>query len=230
MGKINQIIRYCLNYLGLEINKTARTPHGLYAKYTNFTMLPEIIFNDNLQICMEFKHLEGSIVECGVWRGGMIAAISEIMGSERDYFLFDSFEGLPPAQPIDGVNALSWQKNVTDPKFYDNCKADINFAKNAMKISKAKRYRIEKGWFTETLPNFGTDKIAILRLDADWYDSTLECLNYLYPKVVKGGCIIIDDYYTWDGCSKALHDYLSKHKLPDRIFQKNNRVCFLIKN
>ena len=141
MGKINQIIRYCLNYLGLEINKTARTPHGLYAKYTNFTMLPEIIFNDNLQICMEFKHLEGSIVECGVWRGGMIAAISEIMGSERAYFLFDSFEGLPPAQPIDGVNALNWQKNVKDPKFFDNCKADINFAKNAMKIANAKRYR-----------------------------------------------------------------------------------------
>lgn len=230
MNKIKNIMRYLLNYFGLEISRAVKSPIYLYRKYKNFTMLPETIFNENLRICLAFNHIQGAVVECGVWRGGMISAIAELLGKERDYFLFDSFEGLPKARSIDGSQAIEWQNNTEDPKYYDNCKAEIMYAEKAMKLSAAKNYKIEKGWFSDTLPNFTGDKIAILRLDADWYDSTMQCLNYLYPKLVRGGCIIVDDYYTWDGCSKAVHDFLSANKLTDRIYQKNNRVCYLIKN
>lgn len=230
MKSINQFLRYCFNYLGLEVNKSTKIPAHLYRKYKTFTMLPQITFNDNLQICREFENVNGSIVECGVWCGGMIAGIAEMLGNKHDYLLFDSFEGLPAAKEIDGISALNWQKKINDPSYYDNCKADITFAETAMRLSNAVNYKIFKGWFSETIPNCNVEKIAILRLDADWYDSTMECLMYLFPKVVRGGCIIIDDYYTWSGCSKAVHDYLSLNKLDMRIYQKNNRVCYLVKS
>ena len=192
----------------------------LYDKYSPYTMIPEQTFVENLKLCKRFSHVNGCIIECGVWRGGMIAAISEILGNDRNYYLFDSFEGLPKAKEIDGDSAIEWQNNKEGSFYYDNCKAEIDYAYKAMELSGAKKHQIIKGWFSETLPKFELEEeIAILRLDGDWYDSTMQCLTVLYPMVAKGGLIIVDDYYTWDGCSRAVHDYLSKQELPDRIYQ-----------
>lgn len=90
-------------------------------------------------------------------------------------------------------------------------------AEKAMSLSKATDVNIVKGWFKDSLPSFlKEEKIALLRLDGDWYESIMDCMELLYPNVVTGGLIIIDDYYTWDGCSRAIHDYLSKNQLADR--------------
>lgn len=203
----------------------------LYDKYSYYTMLSKSVFVENLKLCQSFSHIKGCIVECGVWRGGMIAAISEILGNDRKYFLFDSFEGLPEVQEIDGDAARNWQSDKEGPMYHNNCKAEIDYADKAMKISGTQNYQLVKGWFVESLSAFNTDEeIAILRLDADWYKSTMQCLNFLYPKVSKGGLIIVDDYYTWDGCSRAIHDYLSTHKLTDKIYQLNQCNCYIIKS
>jgi hypothetical protein len=193
-------------------------------------MIPKQTFLDNLKLCHNFSNLKGCIIECGVWRGGMIAALSEILGQDRNYYLFDSFEGLPEAKQIDGDAAIKWQSNKEGLFYFDNCTAEISYAEEAMKLSGAKSYQIIKGWFSDTLPKFTPkQEIAVLRLDGDWYDSTMQCLTSLYPLVTKGGLIIVDDYYAWDGCSRAIHDYLSTHKLTDRIFQINGN-CYIIKN
>jgi O-methyltransferase len=143
--------------------------------------------------------------------------------------LFDSFEGLPEVKEIDGPDAQIWQSNTNGIDYFDNCKADINDARTAMIRSGAKQYTINKGWFNETLKTFSfPEGIAILRLDADWYDSTMDCLVNLFPRINKGGILILDDYYTWEGCSKAIHDYLSTHKLPYRIHSVHG-ICYLIK-
>lgn len=209
--------------------KTARF-RKLYKKYREFTMIPERTFYGNLDVAMKFQKIKGVVVECGVWRGGMTAAMAEISGSDRSYHLFDSFEGLPEAKEIDGGSAISWQKNTGGKFYYDNCAAKIESAEQAMKLSGADKYRIIKGWFNETLPKFTPEPIAILRLDGDWYESTMECLDNLYKHVVAGGVIIVDDYYTWDGCAKAVHDFLSKNKLADRIYRSDKGVCYIIKN
>ncbi|HNP99483.1 MAG TPA: TylF/MycF/NovP-related O-methyltransferase, partial [Bacteroidia bacterium] len=73
-------------------------------------------------------------------------------------------------------------------------------------------------------------QISLLRLDGDWYESTYTCLEAFYPKVSDGGYIVIDDYYQWEGCAKAVHDYLSKHQLSDRIHQTAHGVAYIIKN
>ncbi len=200
----------------------------LYTRYKNHTMTPEQTFLDNLEICYKFKHIKGCVVECGVWRGGMIAAMAEILSNQKDYYLFDSFEGLPPAQPIDGKAAIEWQKNKDGSTYYNNCTAEMSFADEAMKMARVESYKLIKGWFSETLPNFNLEnEIALLRLDADWYESMKSCLDFLYPKVKKGGIIVIDDYYIWDGCSRAIHDYLSGNNLADRIYQINSTVYII---
>ncbi|MEI6296916.1 MAG: TylF/MycF/NovP-related O-methyltransferase, partial [bacterium] len=173
---------------------------------------------------------DGYVDECGGWRGGLIGEMADVLNGDRKYYLFDSFEGLPKAREIDGESAINWQKDTKSPIYFDNCSAEIKYAEDAMKKSKVKDYQIIKGWFNETLPPFiPAQRIAVLRLDSDWYDSTMVCLNNLYKNVAKGGVIIIDDYYTWDGCTKAVHDFLSQNKIPDRIRTEND-ICYIIKN
>lgn len=203
----------------------------IYQKYRNYTMIPFENFTANLELCEEFKDTEGCVVECGVWRGGMSAAMTEVLGNSRTYYLFDSFEGLPDAKEIDGKEALQWQKDKNAPNYFNNCAAEIEYAQEAMSLSKADHVEIIKGWFNETLPSAKLDEpIAVLRLDGDWYDSTMDCMENLYPKVVEGGLVLMDDYYFWDGFSKAIHDYLSKNKLPVRINQwKNSNLYYLLK-
>ena len=185
----------------------------LHKKYSHFTMIPKLLYFSNLKICKDFGNINGEIVECGTWKGGMIAGIAQVLGPDRNYFLFDSYEGLPDATEKDGKSAFDYQQNKNSPGYYNNCTASQQSAIDAMKLSGAKNVKITKGWFNETLPKQEfKNGIAILRMDADWYDSTMDILNNLYPFVNKGGVVIIDDYYTWEGCSKAVHDYLSQNK------------------
>src|ERR1039457_1537932 len=88
---------------------------SLYERYRNHTMVPKKCFVENLQLASMCSDVTGCVVECGVWRGGMVAAISEVLGNGREYYLFDSFEGLPEAKAVDGLAAQAWQKNICGP-------------------------------------------------------------------------------------------------------------------
>lgn len=201
-----------------------------YANFRLYTMMSRKDYIKYIEFIHERRHIRGNIVECGVWRGGAIAGIASFMEGERTFYLFDSFEGLPEASEIDGSAAKEWQNDVNSKNYYNNCKADIEFAQKAMeKSGKYNESVFIKGWFNETLPENKLQNIAILRLDADWYDSTYICLEHLFDKVIPGGLIILDDYYTWDGCSRALHDFLAKDKRTERIQSLYGGGCYLIK-
>ncbi len=201
---------------------------SFYKKNKDYTMIDEKTYINNLKIAEKTKNITGDIVECGVWRGGMIAGIAESMGPKSKYYLYDSFEGLPNPTEIDGAKAMDWQNNPDEEHYHDNCRAEIKFANEAM-IKTGVDFELIKGWFENTIPFHKHENISLLRLDADWYESTIICLNHLFPKVVLGGIIIIDDYYSWEGCSKAVHDYLSEIKSNCRIFQLDNRTAYIIK-
>ncbi len=204
--------------------------NAVYKKYSNYTMVPQKDYTDCLNLVAKYKNIGGCIIECGVWRGGMIAGIAEVFGTDRQYHLFDSFEGLPDAKEIDGSGALAWQADKDSPNYHDNCTAGIEWSQKAMQLAKTSKVDFIKGWFDDTIPTFQLkEPIALLRLDGDWYDSTMVCLENLFPHVATGGLIILDDYYAWDGCSRALHDYLSKYKRSERIKQAYTSGCYLIK-
>ncbi len=203
----------------------------LYSKYKHHTMLWEPMFWENLDLCVEHHKPGFSVVECGVWKGGMMGAMAEALADPAARFhLFDSFEGLPEAQPIDGKAALEWQKDTESPIYYNNCKAEIDDAREAMVLSGALNVSIHPGWFDQTLPGFSSESpISILRLDADWYASTTQCLEALVPQVATGGAVIIDDYFTWEGCAKAVHDYFSSEGINVSIQQTTHKVAYFVK-
>jgi len=184
--------------------------HSIYTQFRAYTRLSESAYCKNLELVKQFSDIQGCVVECGVWRGGMIAGIARVLGP-RKYYLFDSFEGLPEPTEINGAKALEWHRT----NVLDGCKTDKSYAHEAMKGTD---YEVVKGWFKDTLPQF-KEKIAILSLDCDWYSSITECLNYLYEHVVLGGLIILDDYPVWLGCRRAVRDFLSANRLTDKIMQ-----------
>jgi len=204
-----------------------RFPSLFQLQMSDLTMVRRRAFIDNIRIARFAGSAIGDLVECGTWRGGMSAAMAWAMPG-RHSVLFDSFQGLPDAKPIDGATALHWSKEVRD---YENCRADEAWARVAMERVRQSDYEILKGWFADTVPRWAQMQrpIAVLRLDGDWYDSTLICLEHLWPLVSPGGVVIVDDYYTWDGCSRAVHDYLSRLSAPERVAQSRHGVAYLVR-
>lgn len=193
-------------------------------------MVPHQTLVNTLTLLSQHTIPDGAVVECGVWRGGAIASIASVLGHNRSYWLCDSFEGLPPPREVDGAAALAWKENVDGPWYFDNCSAPIEVAKEAMALSGATDVHYIKGWYDTTLPELKVPGgIAVLRLDCDWYDSMIVCLQSLFPQVVAGGLILIDDYNTWEGCAKAVHAYLSENDRPEGIMQFNNDVTYIIR-
>src|SRR5258706_3293564 len=112
MALLNSVIaRFVLN-----LPRYAR----IHSRFQNYSMIPWASYVRNLSLVHQFAPVEGCVVECGVWRGGMSAGIANILGSHREYHLFDSFEGLPAAKEIDGKAAVEWQADKTGKGYYNN--------------------------------------------------------------------------------------------------------------
>ena len=192
------------------------------------------------QIChhVERRGLEGDLVECGVWRGGsagIMAAVNLKHGaSRRNLWLYDSFEGIPEPRPEDGVEAarfadgraggamISTNKLVAAESSVLELLAKLNFPSG--------NTRIMKGWFQDTVPRSHPNQIAVLRLDGDWYESTKVCMEHLYPHVVEGGVVIIDDYGDWEGCKKAIDEYLVQHRLMPMLHHVDRTCRYFFKD
>ncbi|HEX8075984.1 MAG TPA: TylF/MycF/NovP-related O-methyltransferase [Thermoleophilaceae bacterium] len=170
------------------------------------------------------RGVPGDLVECGVWRGGSAFLMAEVLNQRRargrKVWLFDSFEGLPPPREIDGPGANAYAENTDDPMYLDNCRADLAEVRaNAERLGLTDRTEIVPGWFEDTLPAVRerVGPIALLRLDCDWYDPVKLCLDTFYDQVSRGGIVILDDYYVWDGCAIAVHEFLGRRALAHRI-------------
>jgi O-methyltransferase len=211
----------------IKVTKEEWRLRKIFRKYRHFTMIPENIYIGNLQLATKVGSTSGAIVECGTWRGGMIAGIADVLGPDRHYCLFDSFEGLPPAKEIDGEAALAWQRDTSGAMYHNNCRASEEEARLAMSMSAATDYALVKGWFNETLPKAVVGPIALLRMDADWYDSTKAILDNLADRVVPGGLIVVDDYYTYEGCARAVNECAVEKNWMIRQY-RFGEVCYLI--
>lgn len=169
---------------------------------------------DNIQYCMETvlaDNVPGDFIETGIWRGGACIFMRGVLLAygitDRIVWAADSFEGVPPP---------SWQEDAG----FDISRTVLPVL--AVPLDEVKelfaRYglldaqvRFLQGWFKDTLPAAPIERLAILRLDGDLYESTMDALNPLYGKVAAGGFVIVDDYGSCPPCKRAIDDFRTRH-------------------
>ncbi len=164
--------------------------------------------------------ITGDVVECGVWRGGssMMAALTlDAAGEARRFWLYDTFEGMPAPTAEDvglhGEDAFAeWQRNQRG-EINEWCYAPLDDVRTNLQSVGIPENRLElvAGKVEETIPQRVPERIALLRLDTDWYESTWHELVHLYPRLVYGGVLILDDYGHWGGARAAVDRYLAEH-------------------
>jgi hypothetical protein len=233
---MKQLIINALKSFGYELIKTSKIPnpdididneaafmklHQLCQPYTMTSKARLFAVNQAVQYLQKHK-IEGDIVECGVWRGGssMMSALSLLPDTSRKLYLYDTFEGMnePTDEDVNMVGDQAfdtWQGR-------DKCEADLNDVQTNMALTKYPFEQIHfvQGKVEDTIPQTLPDKIALLRLDTDWYESTFHELTHLFPLLVKGGVLIIDDYGHWQGARKAVDQYFEENNIQillDRI-------------
>ena len=168
--------------------------------------------------------ITGDFVECGVWKGGssLAAALKfSELNDFREIYMFDTFEGMTSPTKCDvdynGMNAdtlLNMESKNEASTIW--CVSDLDSVKETMKLAEnypKKQIKFIKGKVEDTIKSNMPSSISILRLDTDWYESTKYEMEYLFPKLVVGGVLIIDDYGHWLGAKKAIDEYLRENNI-----------------
>jgi O-methyltransferase len=169
--------------------------------------------------------IEGAFVECGVWRGGSMMAVAltllERGVDDRDLYLFDTFTGMTEpstedtASPYDGYSPhRRWRRHRALGREWAGVPAEVVRERVESTGYPPERIHLVEGMVEETLPAHAPDRIALLRLDTDWYASTKHELVELYPRLAAGGVLIVDDYGHYEGARRAVDEYLAERGAP----------------
>jgi hypothetical protein len=170
--------------------------------------------------------IPGDFAECGVWRGGSVLAMILTLQSagidDRDIHLFDTFEGMtePTEQDVsahDRPALETWQEaQASGTRAWDAVFGESAYGEDMVRQTlletgyPADRLHLVRGPVEETLPDAAPERIALARLDTDWYESTHHEMLHLYPRIESGGVLIIDDYGHWQGARRAVDEYLEE--------------------
>jgi O-methyltransferase len=181
---------------------------------------------DSVRYCVE-RGIPGAFVECGVWRGGsvlaMLLTLAELGDTERDVYLYDTFEGMtePTEQdvsPLEPPALETWtQAQAQERRPWGELFDPDLFNEDAVRATvlsagyPEERIHFVPGKVEDTIPAVAPDPIALLRLDTDWYESTLHEMEHLYPRLVDSGVLLIDDYGHWEGARRAVDEYFAAH-------------------
>jgi Macrocin-O-methyltransferase (TylF) len=208
-----------------------------YMDSNAISMLP-LARLDNLERCIfdvVKNGVPGDVIETGVWRGGatifMRAVLKALDVTDRVVWVADSFEGLPkPDEDLFPAEHTSYHSPVIS-KGYANFACDLKTVKRnfeAFGLLDA-QVRFLKGWFRDTLPNAPIERLSVLRLDGDYYESTMDSLTHLYSKLSIGGFAIIDDYGedTWTYCRRAVDEFRASHGISEPLEAIDSKcVCW----
>lgn len=239
--------------IGYEFEENSIDGIKMVRKHTMLPYVNLVTLYEQVRYC-ELNKIEGDFVECGVWKGGAVGLMAianlEYGSQRRALHLFDAFEEIcAPNEDFDGKKAINEVKKLVGKNSYvkgelkpltgiydrfggpgniqvckDLIEQTLNYPKDMV--------HYHKGWFQNTLPAKAPDieKIAILRLDGDWYESTKVCLENLFDKVVPGGFIIIDDYGAYSGCKKAVDEFFISKKVKSYLNYSNWCCRYIVKN
>lgn len=163
--------------------------------------------------------IPGDLIEAGCWRGGssiLMRGVLKAYGvTDRTVFAADSFEGLPKPDPE------RFPADARDTGYQaEELKVPVQQVRNNFELYKLfdERVQLVEGWFSETLPKLRDRRWALIRLDGDLYESTMDGLVNLYPQVSPGGIVIIDDY-GWVNCREAVEAYREEHSITEPIVE-----------
>jgi len=183
------------------------------------------------------NNISGDIVECGVAAGGsmMMAALSmlAVRDTARTLWLYDTFAGMPKPTHWD----VNYRGDLAESQWVSSERDGHNdwcyFALDTVRENMSKtgypvnQVRYVKGKVEDTIPGEMPEKIALLRLDTDWYESSKHELEHLYPRLCEGGVLLIDDYGHWEGCRKATDDYFADSGRRKPLFNRIDRLGVL---
>lgn len=191
----------------------------IYHRVKPFTCLSAERIANNIE-CVDYvvqHNVRGDFVEMGVWRGGSVASmalrLTNYPHQQRTIHLFDTFAGMTPPTSAD-VDFLGTPAH----QIMNEVKCEASLSEVQSNLDEFRASNVELKYHVGDVRNTyleAPDRISILRLDIDWYDTTLFVLLRLYPKISKGGFVIVDDYGHWKGCRRAVDEFLST--LPNRV-------------
>ncbi len=207
----------------------ARRHRAIYRQVHPYTMTGEARV---AALCQSIAFLEGqgiagAVVECGVWKGGsMMAAALALLHRQstcRPLYLFDTYSGMPPPQAVDvdhhGRSAAEWLADPSPEAEFVRARGDLHEVRRVMYATRYpwKKIHFVPGRVEDVLPAEAPPRIALLRLDTDWYASTAHELEHLWPRLAPGGVLIVDDYGHWQGARRAVDEYFARHDLKVRL-------------
>lgn len=181
----------------------------------SITGMPRLYVAGKAVEYVTLNRIPGAIVECGVYRGGTVMAMALALrnyGEKRDVWLYDTFEGMskPTEKDVSGAGLRAideWKDGrATELLRVEASLRDVRRNVASTDYPRELTHYV-KGKVEETLPAQMPEQIAVLRLDTDWYESTLHELKHLYPRLVPGGVLILDDYGHWMGAKQAVDEY-----------------------
>ena len=236
MEPLKRVVRRVFSWAGVDVTRRrpGRVPldADLYAGETIEVVRPYTMTSPQrvLALCEAIRYIvrngiPGDVVECGVWRGGsMMAAARTLLHlgeTSRRLYLYDTFEGMPAPSARDrdlggaaAADILAAQPRDTENRYW--CVADQRDVERALLSTRypAEGIRLVKGRVEDTIPGTMPDRIALLRLDTDWYSSSRHELEHLFPLLQPGGVLIVDDYGQWQGARQALDEYVATSRVP----------------
>lgn len=215
-----------LQRLGYQVTKLPRADRSKREAGATWPTLAHSMIGsrrlDNIRDCVQTvirEDIPGDFIETGVWRGGAciyLRAILEAYGvRDRRVWAADSFEGLPPPDPAYPADAGDTFHTYTELAVPIEA-VKRNFEKYGLLDEQV---AFLKGWFKDTLPGAPTGPLAILRMDGDMYESTMDALTHLYDRVSQGGYVIVDDYRVVEGCRKAVDEFRAMRNIMDEIIE-----------
>ncbi|MBY0404242.1 MAG: class I SAM-dependent methyltransferase [Cyanobacteria bacterium] len=192
----------------------------LYTQVQPFTLLSKkrlySLYSLAKDICL--RGIPGDFVECGVYRGGSVSMLAAVVKrysqQPRKVYAFDCFSDMPPPKSQDTHQGIPAMEVLGDLSCFE-ASPESYLNPLTQRLGVFEHVVPMVGLFSETFPDFvsKTPQIALLHADADWYDSTMEILEALYPCVVSQGVVQLDDYGYWEGCRKAVYDYQEKTRV-----------------
>jgi O-methyltransferase len=184
---------------------------------------------DAVRYCVR-REVPGAFAECGVWRGGsvlaMVLTLQELGASDREVYLYDTFEGMTrptehDVSPYDPPALATWseaerQRRKPWEAYFDPDSFNEEAVRETVLSSgyPEELLHLVPGRVEDTLPAHAPERLALLRLDTDWYESTRHELEHLYPRLSDGGVLIVDDYGHWEGARRAVDEYLARTGAP----------------